>query len=358
MPTSKREYASLVLAATATEDEDTLAISATATEEEGDLDLERAKIFRGDNNSSSSMTVRATLESENYCEATIRAEFKTYHSILPDPDKLLQEHHSVDLLRATFEESGKKLPRFLRGKTDGGIKPHHALCCMLLSQHHKAANEYKQTCQSYIYPLLVKILTCGCLHPQLNNPSHFIRDQFDRVVHAIPVEAVEPHVLRRKIRNRGLPVPNYFLDPEDPRQFPPHIALLVILQEGEKESKKFSNVLYQLAFSLFAFVALILRIVLEVIGGAGAIWGGAEVVTLRTAENVELWRWISVAFGVLCFCRFITLNAPQSGDEGDILGPAGPWSLTTPGRLRAVCDHPLHYFVRALPPFSSREKHD
>jgi hypothetical protein len=84
------------------------------------------------------------------------------------------------------------------------------------------------------------ITSFGGLYPQLNNPAEFIRDQFHRVAHAIPTDVVKPSVLRKKIKNRGLPVPNYFLDPEDPKQFPPHIALLVILQtsltDGEDES--------------------------------------------------------------------------------------------------------------------------
>jgi hypothetical protein len=149
---------------------------------------------------------------------------------------------------------------------------------------------------------------------------------------------------------KGLPVPNYFLDPEDVKQFPPHIALLVILQDGEQESKKLDSFLYEFFFSLFAFIALCLRIVLEVIGGSGAIWGGAEVFKLRTADNPEIWRWISIVVGILCLFRFITLNLPQKEDEGDILGPAGPWSLPLRLRLRAITEHPFHYFVRALPP--------
>jgi len=53
------------------------------------------------------------------------------------------------------------------------------------------------------------------------------------------------------------------------------------------------------------------------------------------------------AVGVLCLVRFVILNAPQNEDEGDILGPAGPWSLRAPARLWAVCEYPFHYFVRA-----------
>jgi hypothetical protein len=81
-----------------------------------------------------------------------------------------------------------------------------------------------------------------------------------------------------------------------------------------------------------------------------------QVVKLRTADNAELWRWLSISVGILCFLRFITLNLPQKEDEGDILGAAGPWSLRLPVRLRAVCDHPFHYFVRALPSSSPKKK--
>lgn len=301
--------------------------------------------------------IKATLESEDYDAATIRAEFKTYQSVLPEPDKLLQDQHSFQLMRNQIQESDINLPRFLQYKFEGGIKPHHALCCLLLSEYQKDELRQKQAWKTSS-PSCVYILSFGKLHRQLNNPAEFIRDQFNRVAHAIPTNVVLPNVLRKKIRNRGLPVPNYFLDPEDEKQFPPHIALLVILQDGEKESRKFKNIFYHVAFSVFALVALLLRIVLEVIGGAGAIWGGAEVFTLRTADNAELWRWISVAIGLLCFLRFVTLNAPQVEDEGGILGPAGPWSLRLPVRLRAVCDHPFHYFVRALPPSSATKKHN
>ena len=321
-------------------------------------DLESPTVATGNGSYSlSASAVKATLESEKYDATTIRAEFKTYQAILPDPDKLLQQKHSFALLRQMIEKSDVELPRFLKYKHERGIKPHHTLCCLLLSEY-EAEIERKEADPRFAFPSLVRVLSLGYLHHQLNNPAEFIRDQFNRVAHAIPTDVVTPPVLRKKISNRGLLVPNYFLDPEDEKQFPPHIALLVILQDGEKESRKLNNILYSIVFSLFALVALLLRIVLEVIGGAGAIWGGAEVFGLRKADNLELWRWISIAVGVLCFLRFVTLNAPQMEDEGNILGPAGPWSLRLPVRLRAVCDHPFHYFVRALPPSSPSKKHD
>lgn len=299
--------------------------------------------------------VKAMLESVPYDAYTIRKEFKTYQALLPHPDELLQKQHSFHWLREKLQKSDVELPRFLKYNFEGGIKPHHALCCILLNEYQEQlrlntqAGYTAETSSRCVYTSLVKLLSFGLLHPQLNNPASFIRDQFRRVAHAVPTEVVKPPVLRKKIKNRGLPIPNYFLDPENGKQLPPHIALLVILQDGEKESRKLDSILYKLAFSLFALVALLLRIVLEVIGGAGAIWGGAEVCTLRNPENAELWRGISVAVGVLCFLRFVTLNIPQKEDEGDILGPAGPLSLRLPVRMRAVASHPFHYFVRATP---------
>ena len=298
------------------------------------------------------LAVKATLESEKYDADTIRKEFKTYQSLLPQPDVLLQEKPSFQQLRDLMLEKDVEAPRFLRFKHEtGGIKPHHALCCLLLSEF-EAKKQQKLSTRRYgqLLAFPARLLTCGYLYRQLNNPAEFMRDQFNRVAHAVPMDVVKPHVLRKKIQNHGLPVPNYFLDPEDDKQFPPHIALLVILQDGEKESKKLDSILNEIFFSIFAFVALILRIVLEVIGGAGAVWGGSEVFKLRYSETQEMWRWISVAIGILCLFRFITLNIPQKEDEGDILGPAGPWSLRLPVRLRAITEHPFHYFVRALPP--------
>lgn len=307
-------------------------------------------------------SVMASLESVMYDEAQIRKEFESYQRVLPHPDKLLQEQHSVQMLRALLAEENIEPPRFLRFHDESeAINPHHALCCLLLKDYDSYTKGRGMRRTSLYRSLrcvtlereetdttsMTQMLSCGTLSPQLIHPAEVIKDQFYRAAPAIPLDVVKPHVLRHKIRDQGLPVPNYFLDPEDPKQFPPHIALLVILQDGEDESRKLDNVCYHIAFSVFAFIALCLRLVLEVIGGAGAIWGGAEVFALRRADNAEVWRWLSVAVGILCLLRFVTVNLPQAEDAGDILGPAGPWSLPFPSRLRAVCNHPFHYFFRA-----------
>jgi len=47
------------------------------------------------------------------------------------------------------------------------------------------------------------------------------------------------------------------------------------------------------------------KFVLEVAGGAGAMWGSSEVLTLRNPQTQETWRWIALAFGVIFFFRFL-----------------------------------------------------
>ena len=308
-----------------------------------------------------------------YNAAAIRSEFQVYHSLLPKPDQLLQQQHSVDILRDMITQGSSNknissMPRFLQHASEGGIKPHNALCCLLLDDFQAGTNNHKESlplgermghCMS---KWCIWLLSAGRLHPQLHLPSDVIRDQFYAVAQTVfpsrsDASVIGPDKLRNTIRNQGLPIPNFFLDPEDPKQFPPHIALLVILQDGHQESRHLQNRFHRLAWLVFAAVALFLRLVLEVIGGAGAIWGGSEVFHLRkntaTYNNNELWRWISIAVGICCFLRFVTLNAPQQEDEGDILGPAGPWSLRTAARLRAVCEHPFHYFCRAQAPHAA-----
>ena len=43
----------------------------------------------------------------------------------------------------------------------------------------------------------------------------------------------------------------------------------------------------------------------SVAGGAGAMWGSSEVLTLRNPQTQETWRWIALTFGVIFFFRFL-----------------------------------------------------
>jgi len=320
----------------------------------------KVKLSTNENNDCSTRTMERSSSTkkfpsneyvDDYDAASIRAEFKSYRLILPKPHILLQQQHTLETLREMIQLSNVKIemPRFLRHKREGRIQPHHALCSLLLEESSLGAPKGRDgelVCM-WIGSWMVRALSFGYLQRQRNLPAGIIREQFNRIAHVIPSDRVTPEVLRNTIRNRGLPIPNFFLDPEDDKQFPSHIAMLIILLDGEEESDYLGNILYTTAWFLISFVALILRLVLEVVGGAGAIWGGSEVFYLRNAENAEQCRAASIAVGVFCFIRFVVLNAPQHEDEGDILGPAGPWSLRVPARMRAVTEHPFHLFARA-----------
>eukprot|EP00571_Detonula_confervacea_P013581 CAMPEP_0172311700 /NCGR_PEP_ID=MMETSP1058-20130122/15593_1 /TAXON_ID=83371 /ORGANISM="Detonula confervacea, Strain CCMP 353" /LENGTH=107 /DNA_ID=CAMNT_0013024973 /DNA_START=207 /DNA_END=530 /DNA_ORIENTATION=- len=47
------------------------------------------------------------------------------------------------------------------------------------------------------------------------------------------------------------------------------------------------------------------KLVLEVFGGAGAIWGFSEAVGLRVATNIWFWRPCALTVGTIFFARWI-----------------------------------------------------
>ena len=47
------------------------------------------------------------------------------------------------------------------------------------------------------------------------------------------------------------------------------------------------------------------KLVLEVFGGAGAIWGFSEAVGLRVPQTVWFWRPCALVFGFIFFCRWL-----------------------------------------------------
>ena len=46
------------------------------------------------------------------------------------------------------------------------------------------------------------------------------------------------------------------------------------------------------------------KLVLDVFGASGAIWGTSEVLTLRNEETQELWRKISIGVGGFFLIRY------------------------------------------------------
>jgi hypothetical protein len=78
----------------------------------------------------------------------------------------------------------------------------------------------------------------------------------------------------------------------------------------EKNSDKLTR-LYQI-FSA--------KLVLEVFGGAGAIWGFSEVLTLREPSTVWFWRPCALTFGAIFFVRWLCQARDHIAEE-DVIAP-------------------------------------
>jgi len=57
----------------------------------------------------------------------------------------------------------------------------------------------------------------------------------------------------------------------------------------------------------FFWVAFV-KLILEVFGASGAIWGTSEVLTLRFPDTQEIWRYISSIIGIIFFIRFLFIQ--------------------------------------------------
>lgn len=57
----------------------------------------------------------------------------------------------------------------------------------------------------------------------------------------------------------------------------------------------------------FFWVAFV-KLILEVFGASGAIWGTSEVLTLRNPDTQEIWRYISSIIGITFFIRFLFIQ--------------------------------------------------
>ena len=58
------------------------------------------------------------------------------------------------------------------------------------------------------------------------------------------------------------------------------------------------------------------KLVLEVFGGGGAIWGFSEVLTLRTPHTVWFWRPCAATIGAVFFVRWILQIQDYVNDNG------------------------------------------
>ena len=53
------------------------------------------------------------------------------------------------------------------------------------------------------------------------------------------------------------------------------------------------------------YEAVIVKLILEVFGAVGAVWGFSEIATLRTSETNHVWRPVSIVVGVMFLLRWI-----------------------------------------------------
>ena len=60
-------------------------------------------------------------------------------------------------------------------------------------------------------------------------------------------------------------------------------------------------------FNLSLFYTGFVKLILEVFGASGAVWGFAEVLTLRDEDTVEFWRWICLIVALLFFIRYLVV---------------------------------------------------
>lgn len=63
--------------------------------------------------------------------------------------------------------------------------------------------------------------------------------------------------------------------------------------------------------------AFIVKLILEVFGAVGAVWGFSEIVTLRNHETTKIWRPIALAVGVVFLVRWLvhSINFAKSERE-------------------------------------------
>jgi len=57
----------------------------------------------------------------------------------------------------------------------------------------------------------------------------------------------------------------------------------------------------------FVYITFV-KLILEVFGASGAIWGTAEILTLRNPNTMEIWRYISSIIGIIFFIRFLLIQ--------------------------------------------------
>ena len=84
-------------------------------------------------------------------------------------------------------------------------------------------------------------------------------------------------------------------------------------------------------------------LILQVFGGAGAIWGFSEVIGLRTPETVWFWRPVASFVGAVFFARWIVQLDAHIKEENIELFPKRIQQLevtVSDEEQKGLCDEP------------------
>ena len=153
-----------------------------------------------------------------------------------------------------------------------------------------------------------------------------------------------PHEIRSLLEEAGSEVPNFLLDKDDDGHVAPHTAALELLLRNSRTSPSRRPALPLVPAAL---MALICQVVLEVLGGAGAIWGCGELLRLRKGGNThpswDIFSWLAFVVGICCAFRFalihhVSRNDPSFLDRNPHFDDA---RVTFLDRARCVAKEPI-----------------
>ena len=57
--------------------------------------------------------------------------------------------------------------------------------------------------------------------------------------------------------------------------------------------------------NILIFYTGFVKMILEVFGASGAVWGFSEVLTYRNEDTIEFWRYVCVAVALIFFIRYV-----------------------------------------------------
>ena len=174
-----------------------------------------------------------------------------------------------------------------------------------------------------------------------------------RILDETPASELHPHEIRSLLEEAGSEVPNFLLDKDDDGHIAPHTAALELLLRGGGErfegnnSQTTSRRTRALSLVPAALMALICQVVLEVLGGAGAIWGCGELLRLRKGDSThpswDTFSWLAFVVGICCAFRFalihhVSPNDPSFLDRNPHFDDA---RVTFLDRARCVAKEPI-----------------